>query len=154
MPRFTGISTELADGLRSGEPDAYGKPAERAISEGGAPCRCCLKMIPEGSEMFVFALRPFSDLQPYAETGPAFICADACSPYSGSAVPGIVESPDYLLKAYSCDERIIYGTGQVTDKDQISAYADQLLALENVAFVDLRSSRNNCWQARLFREEK
>ena len=82
--------------------------------------------------------------------GPVFVCADECAP-EGSGEPPIIVSPDYLLKAYSTDQRIIYGTGRITPKAEISTYADTLLARDDVAFVDLRSARNNCWQARLTR---
>ena len=107
-------------------------------------------MIPEGAEMLVFAYRPFDEVQPYAETGPVFVCADDCAHEPGG-VPEVVCSPDYLLKAYCADERIIYGTGQITPKGDVPAYADALLARDDVAFVDLRSARNNCWQVRMRR---
>ncbi|MBT9385778.1 DUF1203 domain-containing protein [Pseudooceanicola sp. CBS1P-1] len=153
MPRFHGMPVATAESFRGGAPDAYGNPPERQRSDGGAPCRCCLRMIPEGAAMLVLAYRPFVSLQPYAETGPVFLCADACAPDSAAegSLPAILVSPDYLLKGYCAEERIVYGTGQVTPVPEIAAYADALLARPEVAFVDLRSARNNCWQARLTR---
>lgn len=59
-------------------------------------------------------------------------------------------SPAYLLKAYSLDERILYGTGKIVSKEDILAYSDHLLAGLEAAFVDLRSATNNCWQVRFF----
>ncbi|MDX8353280.1 DUF1203 domain-containing protein [Cognatiyoonia sp. IB215182] len=137
--------------LRAGEPDAYGNPAERAISSGvGTPCRSCLRNVPEGAEMLVCAARPFSDLQPYAETGPVFFCADECMPHAGDAVPAILEtSPDYLVKAYDRTDRIIYGTGQITPKAEIAEYAARLFEKDEVAYVDVRSARNNCFLTRI-----
>ena len=146
--RFDGMSVAEADGFRAGAADAYGTAPERQVSEGGAPCRCCLRMIAEGEEMLVLAYRPFTALQPYAETGPVFLHAAPCAP---EGAPEILVSPEYLLKGYSAEERIIYGTGQVTPRDEIERYAGALLAREDVAFVDLRSARNNCWQARITR---
>lgn len=149
MPEFHGMPVKTADGYRAGGADAYGNPPERATSDGTAPCRCCLRLIPAGDDMLVLAYRPFSSKQPYAETGPIFLCAAHCAPEAKPGLPEILTSPDYLLKGYSADERIVYGTGQVTPVEKIASYADALLRRDDVVFVDLRSSRNNCWQARL-----
>lgn len=149
MPVFRGMPVETADAYRSGAPDAYGNIAERQISDGDAPCRCCLRSVPKGEEMLVLAHRPFSSLQPYAETGPVFICAKRCRPSQSSAIPQALASKEYLLKGYSPDERIVYGTGQITPVEELASYADALLHRADVAFVDLRSAKNNCWQARL-----
>ncbi|MCK0096127.1 DUF1203 domain-containing protein [Yoonia sp. F2084L] len=151
MPKFSGMPTHHADAFREGGLDAYGNPPERQISDGSAPCRCCLKMIPEGAPMLILAYRPFDAIHAYAETGPVFICADHCAP-DGTALPKVIVSPDYLLKAHSADERVIYGTGQITPRDAVESYAATLLARDDVAFVDLRSARNNCWQVRITRD--
>ena len=149
MPIFKGMSPQAADQYRGGSPDAYGNAAERKISDGRAPCRCCLRYVPEGEEMLVLAYRPFDQLQPYAETGPIFLCSKKCRFTNTLGSPEILTSSHYLLKGYSSDEKIVYGTGQITPVDEIPAYADQLLTREDVVFVDLRSATNNCWQARL-----
>ena len=139
-----------ADALRAGAPDAYGNLPERQTSDGTAPCRCCLKLIEDGRDMLAFAHRPFDAPQPYAETGPVFLCADHCQAVAASPdLPQVVVSPDYLLKGYDADERLVYGTGRIVPKWQLSSYADTLLARTDIAFVDVRSATNNCWQARL-----
>ncbi len=148
---YTGLSQHTADAYRQGAPDAHGQPPEHGISDGGAPCRCCLKMIPKGAAMRILAHRPFQTLHPYAESGPIFVCADACIAYNSDKLPPVVVSPDYLLKGYSADERIVYGTGRITPRANIASYASKVLAREDVAFVDLRSARNNCWQVRITR---
>ena len=141
----------IVDSLRVGGPDAYGNPAERVISDGdGNPCRSCLCNVPAGAEMLICAARPFATLQPYAETGPIFLCADACTPHDGVTFPPVLTtSPDYLLKGYARNERIIYGTGQVTPSDQIAEYATALFERDAVAYVDVRSARNNCFLTRI-----
>jgi len=151
---FHGLDTETADALRAGAPDAYGHAAEYYdISTGsGAPCRHCLKNVPAGQGVLVLAWRPFSALQPYAETGPIFLCAEACESGAGAEVPAsLTTSPDYLVKAYSADERIIYGTGAITPRKQIADRDATLLSDPKVAFVDVRSARNNCFLARVTR---
>ena len=145
------FDAETVANLRAGGPDAYGNPAERVISDGhGNPCRFCLCNIPAGVEMLICAARPFNALQPYAETGPIFLCADACTPHDGVTFPPVLTtSPDYLVKAYDRNERIIYGTGQVTPSDQIAEYASALFERDAVAYVDVRSARNNCFLTRI-----
>ena len=152
MPRFSGMSQRDADAFRRGGLDHYGNPPERMKSDGSAPCRCCLQLIETGSEMLVLAYRPFVSLQPYAETGPVFLCAERClANVSSPDLPTVVVSPEYLLKGYCVDERIVYGTGRITRKEDICTYADELLEREDIAFVDLRSAKNNCWQVRMTR---
>lgn len=152
MPKFTGMPPVTADAYRAGGLDAYGNPPETKLSDGSAPCRCCLAMIPDGKPMLVLAYRPFEGLHAYAETGPVFLCAEKCRPKNHN-FPQVIVSPDYLLKAYSADERIIYGTGQITPKSKNTSYCEQLLAHKDVAFIDLRSARNNRWQARITRDQ-
>lgn len=151
--QFHPITAETAQALRTGGPDAYGNRAEYAVSDGqGNPCRCCLGDVPKGAGMLIFAHRPFSKTQPYAETGPIFLCSDDCTPWDAVGVPPILTtSPDYLVKGYTDDERICYGTGQITDAAAVSAYAEQLLTRPQIAFVDVRSARNNCYQLRITR---
>lgn len=152
--RFTPYAQEFVDAIRAGGPDAYGTPAEHAISDGvGTPCRSCLRDVPKGADMLVLAARPFPDAQPYAETGPIFFCAAPCTPYAGDGVPPILKtSPDYLMKGYTADNRTRYGTGQITPADEIASYAQALFEREEVAYIDVRSARNNCFLARIPRD--
>lgn len=140
--------------LRTGGPDAYGNPAERATSSGaGTPCRSCLNNVPEGQQMLICAARPFADLHPYSETGPVFFCAKDCTPFQGHEAPPILKtSPDYLIKGYDKAERIVYGTGQITAADDIADYAATLLDRDDIVFVDVRSARNNCFLTRIVQE--
>lgn len=150
--RFTPIPTDLARHYQAGGPDAYGQPPERAVSDGGGnPCRHCLAMIPEGAGMLILAHRPFPALQPYAETGPIFLCADPCTAGGGEGMPEILASPDYILRGYSAADRIVYGTGAVVPTARIAEEAAARLADPRVAYVHVRSARNNCFQVRIDR---
>jgi hypothetical protein len=152
--RFEPIPTADVRAIRAGGPDANGMSAERGfISAGrGEPCRHCLNQVPEGREFLILAHRPFPALQPYAECGPIFLCADDCPAWEGDGVPPILTmSEDYLLKGYRANHRIFYGTGKVVPRAEVSAYAETLLADPDVAYVDVRSARNNCFQLRIRR---
>lgn len=153
MLRYEALDSEWVQAVRAGGPDDYGLAAERVKAEGpGNPCRHCLDFVPDGAEMLILAHRPFAALQPYAETGPIFLCGAGCSAHDGRARPAILKSsPDYLLKGYRADQRIFYGTGRVVPQNEIEAYAETLLRNPDVAFVDVRSARNNCFQLRIRR---
>ena len=150
MIHFTPIPTKVIRRYQSGGLDANGQPAEVHISDGGGnPCRHCLAMIPKGAKMLVLAHRPFPAPQPYAEIGPIFLCADACQPGGSAQVPAMLDSADYIIRGYDQKDRIVYGTGAVTPTAQIPARAADLLADPRVAYVHVRSARNNCFQCRI-----
>ena len=153
MPiRFQPVATDLVRTLQAGGPDANGQRPERHVSDGdGNPCRHCLSMIPKGAGMLVLAHRPFPAPQPYAEVGPIFLCADPCEAGRGAEVPAMLDSPDYILRGYSADDRILYGTGGVVPTQAIPSRAATLLADARVAYVHVRSARNNCFQVRVER---
>jgi hypothetical protein len=151
MMRFSPIPTEIARAYQAGGPDANGQTPERQLSDGGGnPCRHCLKMIPDGAEMLVLAHRPFPAPQPYAEVGPIFLCADGCEA-GGEGMPEILASPDYIVRGYGPDDRIVYGTGAVVPTGRILDEAGARLADPRVAYVHVRSARNNCFQVRIDR---
>lgn len=150
--RFVAIPTEVARHYQAGGVDANGQAPERKVSDGGgSPCRHCLRMIPEGAGMLVLAHRPFPAPQPYAEVGPIFLCAEPCDAGSGEALPEILASPEYIVRGYGADDRIVYGTGGVVVTEGIPARAEALLADTRVAYVHVRSARNNCYQVRIDR---
>ncbi|PCJ06437.1 MAG: hypothetical protein COB16_13220 [Rhodobacteraceae bacterium] len=153
MTQIIALPTDIVRALQNGGPDAHGQTPERTVSDGGGnPCRHCLQYIPEGAGMLTLAHRPFPAVQPYAETGPIFLCADHCPRYQGNQTPGIfTNAPDYLIKGYGQDNRIVYGTGIVIGKDEMMAQAEDILSTPRVAYIHIRSARNNCYQARIDR---
>ena len=149
---FTPIDTEIVRAYQAGGADANGQMPERHISDGdGIPCRHCLKVTPKGAGYLVLAHRPFPELQPYAELGPIFLCADPCEAGGGADWPEVLDSPDFIVRGYSAADRIVYGTGGVIATDQIINRAEILLADPAVAYVHVRSARNNCYQVRIDR---
>ena len=153
MTRITALPTDLVRALQDGGADAHGQIPERTVSDGGRnPCRHCLAYIPEGAGMLILAHRPFPEAQPYAETGPIFLCADHCRRHQGEELPEVLErAPDYLIKGYSADHRIVYGTGIVIPQAEMMAQVEAIFTDERVEYVHIRSSRNNCYQARIDR---
>ena len=155
MIQFIAMQTGRARAFQAGAPDAYGHAPERAVSDGpGHPCRHCLRDISRGQDMLILAYRPFGGLHPYAETGPVFLCAAPCPRGGGAEVPQMLTtSPDYLIRGYSDDDRIVYGTGAVVAARILSRQAGQILTDPRVAYVHVRSAHNNCYQLRIGRAQ-
>jgi Protein of unknown function (DUF1203) len=150
--KYVAIPTDVVRHYQAGGPDANGQVPERVVlDEDSGPCRHCLKMIPKGAGMLILAHRPFPSPQPYAELGPIFLCADACEAGGGVETPEMLGSPDYIVRGYSADDRIVYGTGGVTPTGAIAARAEALFADPSVAYLHVRSARNNCYQVRIER---
>jgi hypothetical protein len=101
--------------------------------------------------MLVLAHRPFPAPQPYAEVGPIFLCAEPCEAGGGEDLPAMLAAPDYIVRGYGVDDRIVYGTGGVVATAAIPARAAELLADDRVDYVHVRSARNNCFQCRVER---
>ncbi len=151
---FKALPTSEVIAYRNGALDAHGTPPERGISNGsGNPCRHCLKLIPKGEEMLILAYRPFKATHPYAEVGPIFLCAKDCVQGDSQDLPEVLTvSPDYLVKGYSKDERIVYGTGAVTARAEMGQRIKEIFERPDVAFLHVRSARNNCLLARVERD--
>ncbi|MEP1962822.1 DUF1203 domain-containing protein [Tateyamaria sp.] len=153
MFEFSALPSDVVKAYRSGGLDAFGNPPETAISDGTAnPCRHCLRNIPKGAGMLILAHKPFEGTHPYAEVGPIFLCVEDCAQGGGTAVPDVLTtSPDYLVKGYSAHDRIVYGTGVVAPTDELEAQLAAIFTNPDVAYIHVRSARNNCYQARVDR---
>jgi hypothetical protein len=152
--RFLALDTDTARRYQAGGIDANGQAPERRVSNGaGLPCRHCLRLIPKGAPFLILAHRPFPEVQPYAEVGPIFLCADPCERHPETeTLPEMFAGWDKLiLRGYGHDERIVYGTGEVVGTNEIEARAGALFERDDIAFIHLRSARNNCYQGRIER---
>lgn len=150
--RFIAMPTTLARHYQGGGADANGQTPEIHVSDGdGMPCRHCLQNIAAGDKYLILSYRPFPAPQPYAETGPIFLHAETCErfPETDEMPRMFRETSDYILRGYSCQDRIVYGTGRVIATENIPARAAELLNRADVAYVHMRSARNNCFQCRI-----
>ena len=124
MVRFVALDTDAVRIFKNGGPDANGQQCELATSAGSStPCRHCLRQIEAGEQYLVLSFRPFPAPQPYAEQGPIFLHARACNKHeSDRVVPEMLESPEYIVRGYDSNDRIVYGTGKVIATKQIPNY--------------------------------
>ena len=153
---FRAMPAAEARHFQTGGLDAYDLKPEVKISDGdGVPCRHCLRDVAKGEAYLILAYRPFSALQPYAETGPIFLHAEPCERAAESSdVPAMLaKRKAHLIKGYGADHRIVYGTGQVVSSDRLGDEARLILEREDVAYVHVRSSVNNCYTCRIDRAD-
>ena len=154
MITFIAMPTKEARAYQAGAGDAYGLPPERRVSDGdGVPCRHCLQDVAAGEDYLILAYRPFPALQPYAETGPIFVHAEACERASAvHETPAMLaKRAAHLIKGYSSDDRIVYATGKIVPSADLTAEAASILTRDEVAYVHVRSSVNNCYTCRIER---
>ena len=153
-PIFKALPTEKVRALQAGGPDAYRLTPEQKISNGdGVPCRHCLQNVAAGKPYLVLAYMPFPGLQPYAETGPIFLHAETCErAEDAESLPELFgRTPAYIVRGYSADDRIVYGTGAVVPTTEIPDRAAELMARPDIAYLHMRSAKNNCYQCRIER---
>jgi len=154
---FEPMDQATAAHLRENGPDSYDNPPERRISDGaGVPCRCCMRFVAPGEAYLVAAWRPFVTLHAYAETGPVFLHAEPCAPdpIGPDSLPEFLQSPDYILRGYDADERIVYGTGGVIRREAIRERLTHLLSRPGIEAVHIRSSRNNYYHCKAVRGDR
>lgn len=155
--RFEAMPTHVARRFQSGGPDAYGHLPERRTADGQGkfrvPCRHCLEDVAIGEDYLILAYRPFDAVHSYTETGPIFLHARECERHAATEqMPEMLRrSSQMIVRGYSADERIVYGTGAVVPTDRIAETAASLLGRDDVEFVHVRSATNNCFQCRIDR---
>ncbi len=154
MLQFQALATDAVRAMQDGQPDYYDLTPEVSVSDGvGNPCRHCLDHVPSNAPMLILSYRPFPGPQPYAEVGPIFLCGDECARFETSPeLPPILKtSPTYLIKGYTGDDRIKYGTGIVIQPSEIKGVCEQIFTDETVAYIHVRSATNNCYMCRVTR---
>lgn len=147
-----GIPSPYVDAIRSGGADANGQAAVVRVSRGLAnPCRHCLRLIDDGDEKLVLSYRPFTSLQPYAESGPIFLHRHECARYEAAEFPAWFSYMDAaLVRGYDGADWINYDTGRVVRGPELAEASGAILDVPGVAYVHVRS-KFNCFQCRIDR---
>ncbi|MGT2468925.1 DUF1203 domain-containing protein [Mesorhizobium atlanticum] len=111
-----------------------------------------MKNVAAGDGYLIVAYRPFPQLQPYAETGPIFLHAEEWrTRRRRGRAAGNAGKQRLYRRGYGKDDRIVYGSGAVTPTGDIAARATTLLERDEIAYIHVRSARNNCYQCRIER---
>ncbi len=154
-PTCVPLTAGTAALYHAGGADARSQPA---VSDGsGNPCRR-LRDIPKGAGMPILARRPFDALQPCAEAGPIFMCADECHPApDAQALPDTTRArtqapakgcmPNDRIH-YGTGRIVRYGTGRIMAPEALEAASEALLEDERTACLHARSATDNCCTCR------
>jgi hypothetical protein len=87
-------------------------------------------------------------------TGPIFLFAAPCARGGSSALPEILRtSPDYPVKGYGTDDRIVYDTEAVVAQQDLHRHAADLLQNPRIVYLHVRSARNDCDRLRIDRSQ-
>ena len=151
---FKALSTEMVRSYQNGASDAHGQMPERVISDGtGNQCRHCLTEIPKGQDMLILSFMPFDEVNAYSEMGPIFLCGSECfrHPDSNELPDLFAHNNKMLIRGYSTDGKIVYGTGSVVNTTDIKKVAGQIFDDSKVSYIHLRSEGYNCYQCRIDR---
>ncbi len=69
-------------------------------------------------------------------------------------IPDVMETrPRFIVRGYTADERIRYGTGDVVETHDIVDACEERFEDPEIEFIHVRSASNNCFYCRVEREE-
>jgi hypothetical protein len=145
--RVRPLDSNIAVEARSTRVDRFGNALSVRVSDGeGAPCRHCLREVPEGKGLILIGHSPFTRLGPFREVGPIFICSEACARYAArERLPEVVRSRLVQLRAYSVEEEILYDHSTLLPGTEVEAALPPVFQDPRVAFAHLRSGLNGCF---------
>ncbi|WP_157994898.1 DUF1203 domain-containing protein [Paracoccus tegillarcae] len=91
--------------------------------------------MPKGAPYIIVAHRPFSGLNPYAETGSIFLCVEDCAAGGPDFPTRMLTSPSYIVRGHSSDERIVRDRSSVIGTPYIPARCARLFTDPQIGFV-------------------
>jgi len=145
-------STTLAEVRLAGH-DRFGNDLIPLVDPaGGSPLRCCLRRSRPGEELCLIAYRPFTRPGPYAEAGPVFVHAGACTGYlENDAYPaGYRDWPTMVFRPYrhhaelNCDA-IAYDAIQMGEGATAEALIGRIFADPTIEFIHTRNVHAGCF---------
>lgn len=111
-------------------------------SERAAPCRHCLTWAQPGERVILFPYQAIPSHQPYAESGPIFVHAEACARYSSpNEFPRELRKAR-VIRAYNHENEIV--NAEVVDGAPEETAA-RLLQDDAVCFLHVRSASHGCY---------
>lgn len=141
------MAHEVRTTLRSPE---YGHPALREVARGTGPCRSCLRLFVVGQEeRLLFTWRPASRNGTLGAPGPVFIHAEPCARYAAGAFPPELTALPLMLEGRASGNRIV--AAHAVTGAAIGDVIDDLLANDEVEFIDVRHGEAGCHITRIER---
>lgn len=142
--------------IRAAGVDDFGHPLRIMVNESpdGTPLRCCLREAAVGEEVVLIAWRPLIEAphSVYAEVGPIFIHADACSGCKDDvSYPEGFRHRQQVLRSYTAAGDMHATT--IAAGDSAEAAIAELLADPEAAVVHSRNIEPGCYMFAIRRRD-
>ena len=132
--------------------DAGRSPRIVVDDEGGSPLRCCLRVSRPGEQIALVSYAPLRrwararhvDPGAYDEVGPIFVHTEPCAGAIDHEYPSEFRGSKRMLRAYSCDGRIL-GATFVEANGAFDQALDEMLSDPDVAVVHARAVEFGCF---------
>ena len=124
-------------------------PAVVADDHPGFPCRVCLRDAAVGEPVRLLTYAPLGRPGPYATSGPIWVHADGCAPWSGPGVPELLRRRLLSLRAYDAGDRMV--VADVTDGTALEGLAARMLDDPRVRVIHVHLARPGCYACRIER---
>ena len=148
--RIVPLPTEIAEAARRAVNAGAADHALITVDEpGSAPCRHCLRWARPGERVILFPYAAIPSSQPYSETGPIFVHASECPPYSATNEYPSDFRNGRVFRAYDSNYNII--DAQIVNGDEPEIAIESLFQNPDTAFVDVRSVTRGCFTFRVQR---
>jgi hypothetical protein len=149
------IATEIAERFRRTGVDDNGNTLRRveATTEGGFPCRHCLRCAVPGEMMLLGSYNLPRPQGIYWTPSPIFLHAESCPRFSAeNQVAPIVRSNALVsVRAYDNADQCIYDLGHVCPGNDIDAPLERALSDSRTNFVNIHTARPGCLLSRVER---
>jgi Protein of unknown function (DUF1203) len=144
------LPTEIADAARR---VINAGAADHALitvdSPGSSPCRHCLRWAQPGERVILFPYAAIPSGHPYCETGPIFVHANECAPYSATNEYPAEFRNGRVFRAYDSNFKII--DAKIVNGREPEVVIESLFQNPDTAFVDVRSVTHGCFTFRVQR---
>jgi hypothetical protein len=143
-------------------PTNIAEAAQRAVKRSAAdhalitadspetfPCRHCLRWAEPGEQVILFPYSTIPAGHPYSETGPIFVHANDCQPYSAPNEYPADFRNGRVFRAYDSNYHMIDAT--VVEGREPELVIKESLENPETAFVDVRSITRGCFTFRIQR---
>ncbi len=140
------IDPSRLDAIRAHGEDEHGNPFISYAAAGWEPLRCCLRHARGGERIALISFSPFAVRSPWAEVGPVYVHADACSGYTSPELPPELRTGPRILRSCHPDGSLDYDDiVYVPSGSDIEPALRDLLDRPQVAAVHVRASMTQCF---------
>jgi hypothetical protein len=148
--RIVPLPAEIADAARRAvNAGARDHALVTVDSPESSPCRRCLRWAQPGEVVVLFPYTSIPSGHPYSETGPIFVHAHDCEPYSATDEYPADFSSGRVFRAYDSRYKII--DARVLNGGEPAVLIEDLFQNPDTAFVDVRSVTHGCFTFRVHR---